>query len=55
MALNNPILTRFSGFVPLDKLLTLAGVMFANLTDSSAPQLSLYAFHFTGQLVSHGD
>lgn len=52
---NSPILTRFSGFVPLDKLLTLAGVMFANVTDSSAPQLSLYAFHFTGQLVSHGD
>lgn len=52
---NNPILTRFSGFVPFDKLLTLAGVMFANVTDSSAHQVSLYAFHFTGQLVSHGD
>lgn len=47
-----PILTKFSGFVPLDKLLTLAGVMFANVTDGSDPQLSLYAFHFAGQLVS---
>ena len=48
----NPILTYFTGFPPLDKVLTLAGVMFANVTDGSAPQLSLYGFYFAGQLVS---
>ena len=47
-----PILTTFTGIGPLDKLLTLAGVMFANISDGSTPQLSLYAFHFAGQLVS---
>lgn len=36
----------------MDKLLTFAGAMFANVTDNSAPQLSLYAFHFAGQFVS---
>ena len=46
-----PILTRFTGIGPLDKVLTLAGVMFANITDGSTPQLSLYAFQFAGQLV----
>lgn len=49
---NNPILSQFSGFALLDKLLTFARVMFANFTDGSAPHLSLYAFHFAGQLVS---
>lgn len=49
---NNPILTCFTGISPLDKVLTLAGVMFANITDGSAPQLSLYGFYFAGQLVS---
>jgi hypothetical protein len=29
----------------------LAGVMFANVTDGSTPQLSLYGFQFAGQLV----
>lgn len=46
-----PILTRFTGIGPLDKVLTLAGVMFANITDGTTPQLSLYAFQFAGQLV----
>lgn len=49
---HNPILTQFCGIPPIDKLLTLAGVMFANVTDGSAPELSLYAFQFAGQLVS---
>jgi hypothetical protein len=49
---NDPILTRFTGIDPLDKLLKLAAVMFANVTDGSTPQLSLYAFQFSGQLVS---
>ena len=48
---NTPILTTFTGIRPLDKVLTLAGVMFANISDGSTPQLSLYAFHFAGQLV----
>ena len=47
-----PILTKFTGINPLDKALTLAGVMFANISDGSAPQLSLYAFQFAGQLVA---
>lgn len=46
-----PILTRFTGIGLLDKALVLAGVMFANITDGSAPQLSLYGFQFAGQLV----
>ena len=48
---NIPILTNFTGIGQLDKVLTLAGVMFANITDGSTPQLSLYAFYFAGQLV----
>ena len=46
-----PILTKFTGLRVLDNVLTLAGVMFANINDGSTPQLSLYAFHFAGQLV----
>lgn len=49
---DNPILAYFTGIKPLDQVLTLAGVMFANVTDGSAPQLSLYGFYFAGQLVS---
>ncbi|PGH00927.1 hypothetical protein AJ80_09089 [Polytolypa hystricis UAMH7299] len=48
---NNPILKRYTLIPPLDKLLTLATVMFANITDGSTPQSSLYAFQFAGQLV----
>lgn len=48
---NIPILTRFTGIGILDKALTLAGVMFANVTDGSAPASSLYGFQFAGQLV----
>ena len=47
-----PILTKFTGIRPLDKVLTLAGVMFANVTDGSAPHFSLYGFQFAGQLVA---
>ncbi|CZT12721.1 uncharacterized protein RCO7_10910 [Rhynchosporium graminicola] len=39
---NIPILTRFTGINILDKALTLAGVMFATVTDGSAPASSLY-------------
>ncbi|XMA12750.1 hypothetical protein WAI453_005541 [Rhynchosporium graminicola] len=48
---NIPILTRFTGINILDKALTLAGVMFATVTDGSAPASSLYGFQFAGQLV----
>ncbi|KAI0138580.1 hypothetical protein F4776DRAFT_619013 [Hypoxylon sp. NC0597] len=49
---SNPILTRYTGIGFLDKLLTLASVMFANVTDGNAPGLSLYAFHFGGQYLA---
>ncbi|KAF2792470.1 hypothetical protein K505DRAFT_246593 [Melanomma pulvis-pyrius CBS 109.77] len=49
---HNPILTYFTGIKPLDQVLTLAGVTFVNVTDGSAPQLSLYGFYFAGKLVS---
>jgi hypothetical protein len=48
---STPILTRFTGIWPMDKALTLAGVMFCNVTNGSTPQLSLYGFQFAGQLV----
>ncbi|KAH6688012.1 hypothetical protein F5X68DRAFT_239519 [Plectosphaerella plurivora] len=35
------ILTTFTGIPPLDKLLTLGGVMFASVTSGALPQLSL--------------
>ncbi|KAK3330016.1 hypothetical protein B0H66DRAFT_43128 [Apodospora peruviana] len=47
----NPILTVYNGIPPLDKLLTLASVMFANVTDGSAPALSVYGVHFAGQFL----
>jgi hypothetical protein len=45
-----PALTWFSG-APTDALLTVAGIMFANITDGSSPALSLYGLQFAGQLV----
>jgi hypothetical protein len=47
----NPVLTRYCGISPLDDLLTLASVMFANITDGSCPQLSVYAIQFGGQFL----
>lgn len=49
---SHPIRTWYTGIRPLDKLLTLSVVMFANVTDGTAPQLSLYGFYFTGQMAS---
>ncbi|KAI0004784.1 hypothetical protein F4779DRAFT_599396 [Xylariaceae sp. FL0662B] len=49
---SNPILTRYTGISFLDRLLTLATVVFANVTDGSSPALSLYAFHFAGQYLA---
>ena len=48
---NTPILQHFTGWQPLDKLLALANVMFANVADGSRPQLSLYAVQFGAQLM----
>jgi len=50
-ASDTPILRRFTGWQPLDRLMALSGVMFANVADGSRPQLSLYAVQFGGQLV----
>ncbi|KAI1769908.1 hypothetical protein F4818DRAFT_308222 [Hypoxylon cercidicola] len=49
---SNEVLARYTGIGYLDNLLTLASVMFANVTDGSSPQLSLYAFHFGGQYLA---
>ncbi|KAI1376863.1 hypothetical protein F4677DRAFT_76611 [Hypoxylon crocopeplum] len=49
---SNAVLTHYTRIAPLDKLLTLASVMFANVTDGSVPELSLYAFHFGGQYLA---
>jgi len=46
-----PILTRYTGIQWFDKLHMLAAVIFANVVDRTAPQLSLYAIQFAGQLV----
>ncbi|KAI0592958.1 hypothetical protein F4775DRAFT_56182 [Biscogniauxia sp. FL1348] len=48
---SNSILTFYTGIGPLDRLLALASVMFASVTDGSRPQLSLYAVHFSGQYL----
>ena len=47
----NPLLTRYCGIGPVDKLLTLASIMFANVTDGSYPTLSVYAIHFAAQYL----
>lgn len=48
----NPVLLKFFKIPPLDHLLSLAQVMYANFFDGSSPQSSLYALQFGGQLVS---
>lgn len=46
-----PIKTRYTGVGAWDKLLALGNIIFANVTDGSRPELSLYAIQFGGQLV----
>ncbi|KAB5540309.1 hypothetical protein GE09DRAFT_253672 [Coniochaeta sp. 2T2.1] len=46
-----PIRTWYTGIPPLDWALTLATIMFYPITDGSAPQLSVYGFHFAGQFL----
>jgi len=47
----SPLQTRYLGLSPVDRLLAVAAVLWANVTDGTAPELSLYAFQFGGQLV----
>ena len=49
---SNPILTTYTPIRPFDQLVTFSIVLFANVTDGSLPQFSLFAFHFTGQWAS---
>jgi len=46
-----PVLRVFTGWQPLDMLLSLSNIMFANVADGTRPELSLYAVQFGGQLV----
>jgi hypothetical protein len=43
-----PIMECYIGFWPLDNLLMPAAVIFANVVDGTAPQLSLYGIQFAG-------
>ncbi|KAK4448658.1 hypothetical protein QBC34DRAFT_426103 [Podospora aff. communis PSN243] len=47
----SPLLARYTGVPPVDRLLAIATILWANVTDGSAPELSLYTFQFSGQLV----
>ena len=42
---------HYTGIRPIDYWLTVLQCVFANIFDGSAPELSIYAFHFAGQLV----
>ncbi|KAI1469275.1 uncharacterized protein F4812DRAFT_470295 [Daldinia caldariorum] len=48
----NAIRTFYTGIGPLDKLVTVGVVIFANVTDGSTPELSLYIFQFCGQYLA---
>ncbi|OAP64976.1 hypothetical protein AYL99_00948 [Fonsecaea erecta] len=49
---DTPIRSRYSGIPLLDYWFAVMQTILANVTDGSAPRLSLYAFHFAGQLGS---
>lgn len=46
-----PLLLRYTGIPWSDKVAAFAVVIFANVTDGSMPQLSLLAFHLSGQFA----
>lgn len=48
---NTPIQEEYTGLGLLDYWLTVLQTVFANVTDGTAPHLSLYAFQFAGQLI----
>lgn len=47
----DPLLRSYTGLTYLDNMCALAGLMWANVIDGSAPAVSLYAFYFGGQLT----
>lgn len=49
---NTPIKRSYTGISLLDYWLTVMQCVLANVTDGSAPHLSLFAFHFAGQLLA---
>jgi hypothetical protein len=49
---DTPIQQHYTGLGLLDYWLTVLQCVFANVTDGTAPHLSLFAFQFAGQLVS---
>lgn len=49
---DTPILTRFTGIEPWDKLNTLGLVMFSPILDGTTPHLSLFSFQYAGHLVN---
>lgn len=48
---DTPLQERYTGIGPVDYWLTVLQAVFANIFDGSAPKLSIYAFHFAGQLI----
>jgi hypothetical protein len=48
---NTPIRRFYTGNPLLDYWLTVMQCVLANVTDGSAPHLSLYSSHFAGQLL----
>lgn len=47
-----PIRSRYTGITILDYWFAVMQTILANVTDGSAPRLSLFGFHFAGQLCS---
>ncbi len=49
---NTPIKRSYTGIYLLDYWLTVMQCVVANVTDGTAPHLSVFAFHFAGQLFA---
>ena len=47
---DTPLQEQYIGIGPVDYWLTVLQAVFANIFDGSAPELSMYAFYFAGQL-----
>ena len=46
------LLKQYTGFKPLDDFFAMSNVIWANVTDGSSPELSLFTFCFGGQLIA---
>lgn len=46
------LLKQYTGFKPLDHFFAISNVIWANVTDGSRPELSLFTFCFGGQLIA---